>query len=168
MTFDTRVLRFTLARTRRGHYQTLLHHLDEAEGGRQTDISSSVEELANLTRKRSLVVLMSDFYQDPNEIARSIRFFHLRGNDLILFHLLDPAELDPPFSAVTSLKDMETEDHLTFVPEAREIYQTRLEEHIDQLKSHSAEINIDYLVLNTGKPLDQALYRYLTTRARHY
>ncbi len=168
LTFDSKLIRYTPARTRRGHYQTLLHHLDESEDGRETNIASAIQELANLTSKRSLVVLISDLYVDPSSVSRVLRFFHARGNDLVVFHLLDPAELEPPFSAVSTLEDMESGDRLVYVPESRERYLTEMEEHIKRLKSDCAEIHVDYTLLNSENPLDLALRQYLTARARDY
>ncbi len=168
LTFASEVLDYTPARTRRGHFQTLLHQLDEAKAEQRTDIRTSIEQLSSYTRKRSLIALISDFYQDPEEVAKALRIFHLRGNDLILFHILDPAELQPPFSGVSTLEDMETQERLTFVAQSREIYQKQLEEHIARLKKEAADIHVDYLMLDTETPLDLALYRYLTRRAKHY
>ncbi len=168
MTFDAEVRGFTRARTRRGQYHTLLHQLDEAEAGQTTAISHAVKQFANYTQKRSLIVLISDFYEEPEEIGRAARFLHLRGNDLLLFHLMDPAELDPPFSNASTLEDMESSEHLVYVPEVRKPYQERLEQHISELQRTASEIAIDYQMLNTEKPLDLALYRYLTARARNY
>ncbi len=168
LTFDSAVRGYTPARTRRGQYQTLLHQLDEAEAGEKTAIASAVQELANFTRKRSLLVLISDFYEDPDEICRALRFFHLRGNDMLLFHLLDPAELEPPFSNVSTLEDMESAEHLVYVPEGLEQYRENLDKHVQRLRKTASEMAVDYQLLNTEKPLDLALYRYLTARARNY
>lgn len=168
LTFDSKLIRYTPARTRRGHYQTLLHHLDESEDGRETDISSSVQELANFMKKKSLVVLISDLYEDPAKVSKALRFFHARGNDLVIMHLLDPAELDPPFGSVSTLQDMETGDRMVVVPESRKRYLERTREHLEQLKSQCAEVHIDYLLLSTEQPLDMGLRQYLTARARDY
>ncbi len=168
MTFDSQVRGFTKARTRRGQYQALLHQLDEAEAGEKTDIAGAVQQLANLTQKRSLLVLISDFYEDPQAIGRVLRFFHLRGNDMLLFHLLDPAELEPPFASVSTLEDMESAEHQVYVPEGLEAYRERLQAHVGELRRTASEMAIDYQVLNTEEPLDLALYRYLTARARNY
>lgn len=168
LTFDSRLIRYTPARTRRGHYQTLLHHLDESEDGRETNINAAIQQLASLTKKRSLIVLISDLYEKPDDVARALRFFHAQGNDLIVFHLLDPAELNPPFASTSTLEDMETRDSLTYVPEARKVYLEQMRRHIGQLRKECDEIYIDYELLNTEAPLDAALRRYLTARARSF
>ncbi len=168
MTFDKKVLDYTPARMRRGQLQTFLHHLDRAERGQQTDIVAAVTELANYTRKRNLLVLISDFYQDPEAVAKALRIFHLRGNDMVIFHLLDPIELDPPFKGTVTLEDVETGEHLTFSSDSRKHYLARLEEHIARLRKAFSEMNVDYEVLNTELPLDSALRRYLTARSKQH
>ncbi|MFQ5738108.1 MAG: DUF58 domain-containing protein [Acidobacteriota bacterium] len=168
LTFDSQVLRYTPARIRRGQYQMILHHLNETRAGRLTDVSAAIRDLARFTRKRNLVAVISDFYQDPEEVAKALRIFQLRGNDLILFHLLDPVELDPPFSKVSTLEDMESEERLTYVPESRERYLKRLRQHIHRLRRESAAINIDYELIGTDQPLDRTLHRYLTARAKKF
>ena len=168
MTFDKKILDYTPARIRRGQLHTLLHHLDRAERGEQTDIAAAVTELANYTRKRNLLVLISDFYQDPEAVAKALRLFHFRGNDLVIFHLLDPIELDPPFQGTVTLEDVETGEHLTFNSDSRKQYLARLEEHIAELRKSFSEMNVDYEVLNTERPLDAALRRYLTARSKQH
>lgn len=168
ITFDSKLLRITPARTRRGHYQTLLHHLEASENGEQTNIQAAVGEMSNYTRKRCLVVLISDLYAAPEDVGRALRSLHARGNDIVLFHLLDPAEIEPPFATVSTLEDMETQAHKPYDPASRKAYIQALEEHIAELKSECAEMYVDYALLNTEKPLDAALRHYLTARARNY
>lgn len=168
LTFDKSILNYTPARIRRGQLHTLLHHLNEAEKGEQTDIANAISELSNYTRKRNLVILISDFYQDAEAVAKALRLFHLRGNDLIIFHLLDPVELNPPFEGTVTLEDVETGEHLTFNSASRQQYEARLHQHIEELRQAFIEMNADYQVLNTENPLDFAMHRYLTARAKQY
>lgn len=164
--FNSGIVRFLPPRTRFGHYQTLLHALQEAETSQQTDIAAAMNRLAQLTRRKSLVVLISDFYEAPDRVAGALRFFHHRGSDLVLFHLLDPSEIDPPFADTSTLEDMETGERLTFSPDAHEEYRRRLDAHRDELRRLSTELGADYGVLNTSEPLDRALYRYLSIRGK--
>jgi uncharacterized protein (DUF58 family) len=168
LTFDSKLIRSTPARTRRGQYQTILHHLDESEDGMETDISSALEEISNFTRKRCLVALISDLYVSPEEVTRALRILHSRGNDLVVFHVLDPAELALPFSAVSTLEDMETGHRQVFAPESRQSYLEEIQAHIKGLKEASAEMYVDYQILKTDEPLDLALRQYLMARARNY
>lgn len=168
ITFDSKVLGITPARTRRGHYQTLLHHLEASAQGEQTDIKAAVSEMSNFTRKRCLVVLISDLYANPGDVGRALRSLHSRGNDIVLFHLLDPAELEPPFTAVSTLEDMETRAHRAYDPASRQAYLQALKSHISDLRDECSSMYVDYALLNTDRPLDEALRHYLTARARNY
>ncbi len=164
--FNSGIVNYIPPRTRFAHYQTVLHELQEAETGQQTDIAAAMNRLAELTRRRSLVVLISDFYESPKKVADALRFFHHRGTDLVLFHLLDPSELEPPFTEVSTLEDMETGEVLPFSPEAHGQYLEQLGGHREKLKTLCTELSADYQVLDTSEPLDRALYRYLSIRGK--
>ena len=167
--FDSDVISQTPPRTRHGHFLTLLNQLETLKIGGQTDIGGAMERLAHLIRKRAMVVLISDFYQETEKISKALRFFHHRGNDVILFHVLDPVELEMPFGEISTLEDMETEEHLPYVPEySRRAYLTLLREHIEELRKECRNIYLDYELLNTEEPLDRALYRYLSLRGKKY
>ena len=169
MSFNVNMVSHVPPRTQRGHFFTLLKHLDHLELGGETDILGSLEKVTHLVRRRALVVLISDFYQDVDKIAKAIRFFHFRGNDVILFHILDPAELEMPFGDTSTLEDMETQEHLSYSPEhSRSDYLQLLERHIEALRKECRSIHIDYEMLSTEKPLDQALHRYLSVREKRY
>ncbi len=168
LTFDSGVKRFTPPRARHNHFHTILHHLEESQPGERTDIAAAVEALAGLVKKRSVVALISDFYQSPEQIAASLRSFHHRGHDLVLFHVLDPVELNPPFNQVSTLEDMESGEHLVYVPEALDRYQDRLREHVRVMKRECSDLSIDYELISTEQPLDTALYRYLSARSKKF
>ncbi len=167
ITFDSKIGHFTPPRTRHGHLLTLLHHLEEVEVGERTSISEVLEELSKLIRKRSLVVLISDLYEDPTALTRSLRFFHHRGNDVLLFHVLDPMEIDLPLEGVSTLEDLESGEQLPFASDSgREAYLEEVRRHIYTLRRECRNVKIDYELLRTNQPLDQALFRYLSNRTR--
>jgi uncharacterized protein (DUF58 family) len=167
LTFDSGIRDFIPPRTRHGHLLSLLNRLESIAVGSATNISGALEELSRLVRKRSLVVLISDLYESPEELARALRFFHHRGNDVMLFHILDPLELNIPMEGVLTLEDMETGEQIPFTPEAsRDAYLSELKSHISSLRKECSNVHIDYEVLNTAQPLDQALFRYLSIRSR--
>ncbi len=168
LTFASGAKRLTPPRARHHHFHTVLRHLEESQPTETIAIANALESLASLVRKRSVIVLISDFYQDPEEIAAAMRSFHHRGHDLVLFHLLDPVELDPPFSDTATLEDMESGERLVYVPESRADYLKRLREHVKILKKECSDVSIDYELLDTSKPLDSALYRYLSARSRKF
>ncbi len=98
------------------------------------------------------------------EAIAPLRF---RGNDIIVFHLLDPAEIDFTFDAPSSFEDLESGEQIPVVPEALAAqYRSLVRAHIDGLTERFTGSRIDYALLNTSAPLDHALFTYLTTRER--
>jgi uncharacterized protein (DUF58 family) len=167
LSFDSQIRRQTPPRSRHGHLLTLLHHLEMVEPRSETRISEVLEELSRMIRKRSLVVIISDFYADTESLGKSLRFFHHRGNDVLLFHVLDPAELEMPMEGISTLEDMETGDQLPFSSEhSRAAYLEEIGSHIRRLKRECRNVHIEYELMNSKRPLDQALYRYLSARSR--
>jgi len=167
ISFDSEIRQFTPPRSRHGHLFTVLNHLDSAGTVGGTRIKSVLEQLSRLIRKRSLVIVISDFYEDANSLAKALRFFHHRGNDVILFHIMDPVEMDMPIDGAVTLQDMESGEQIPFVGErGRRAYLKLLEDHLSQLKKEAHSVRIDYELLRTDQPLDEALFRYLSTRSR--
>jgi uncharacterized protein (DUF58 family) len=167
--FDSDVVSQTPPRTRHGHFFTILRQLEDVQVGGQTDISGVLEKLAHLIRRRALVVLMSDFYQEIEKIAKILRFFHHRGNDVILFHILDPVELEMPLSQISTVEDMETGEYLSYAPDySRQTYLDLLKEHVAALRRECQNVYIDYRLLSTEEPLDRAIHQYLSLREKKY
>ncbi|HSR51512.1 MAG TPA: DUF58 domain-containing protein [Acidobacteriota bacterium] len=168
MVFDSEIRSYLPPRSRSGQFLQVLKRLEHLEPGGQTDISASLDSMSGLIKKRGLVVLISDFYQEVEEVTKALRFFHHRGNDLILFHLLDPVELELPLDKTMTLEDMETEERVPYDPEtSREVYLRRLQDHIKELRRECSAHAIDYELINTEEPLDRALHRYLSVRSRN-
>ena len=167
--FDSGVFNRIPPRAQYRHFLTILHRLEHLELGSRNNIGDALEELARLIRKRSIVVLISDFYHEVEELSRTLRFFHHRGNDVILFHLLDPVELKMPLADSCTLQDMETSDYLSYDPDhSRASYLELLQKHIGDLQRGCRDAHIDYSLLSTEEPLDRALYNYLSARQRRY
>ena len=112
-------------------------------------------------------MVISDFYEDPEEIIEAVTPLRFRGNDLIVFHVLDPAELEFGFSDAQAFEDLESGEQIPVVPDAmRKEYVSLVNAHIDALQQRFSEVRVDYTLLNTSKPLDHALYRYLGSREK--
>lgn len=166
VSFSDQIQAYLPARIRRGHLINILTSLEDIETGGQTDVASSLNQFSGWIRKRSLVILISDFYQDVQQLRKSLRFFHHRGNDVILFHILDPMELELPITGISTLEDMETGEQIPFSDQSRQAYLRELRSHLDQIRQESLSVHIDHVILNTEKPLDRALARYFTARVR--
>jgi uncharacterized protein (DUF58 family) len=167
--FDSEVLEAVPPRAQYRHFLSLLHLLERLQPGGRSQITESLGQVSRFIRKRSMVVLISDFYQDVASLSRALHYLHHRGNDVVLFHVMDPVELELPLEAVRTLEDLETGEHLPYVPgDSRRAYLDLLENHIRELRRECRDIFIDYQLLNTREPLDRALRSYLVARRRKY
>jgi uncharacterized protein (DUF58 family) len=155
------------------HLQLVLHSLDRIEhSGRdgkpapgQTLLQDPLKKLSESLRRRSLVVLISDLYEDPDAILGALANLRGRGNDLIVFQLLDPREIDFSFSDASNFIDMETGVRMPIIPEyLRKQYRELVAEHTAALAKRIGETRADYALFDTSKPLDRALFSYLASR----
>jgi hypothetical protein len=114
-----------------------------------------------------MVVLISDLLDDPESVIRGLKHFQFRGTDVIVFHILDPDEIDFPFERPTRFEDLETGEEVMAVPGAvRDHYRAEMQTLIDRYRRELGGAGIDYQLLSTSHPLELALLSYLSTRAR--
>lgn len=165
--FDTEIRESIPARSRRGQLLRILHALDHAKPGKGTNLAVALHNVRQFLHRRCMVILISDFYETPDKVTDAIRELQFGGNDLIVFHLLDPSELKFSLPSAALLEDSETGEVMEIIPEAVAAqYQRLLEEHITALGQHCRSSRIDYQLLSTGQPLDYALFTYLSARHR--
>jgi uncharacterized protein (DUF58 family) len=149
------------------HMETVLHVLDRIKPGRPGRLREPLHKLAEHFGRRGVLVVISDFYEDPETVVDAVTPLRFRGNDLIVFHVLDPAELDFGFSNASAFEDLESGDQIPVVPEAmRKEYVSLVRAHVDALQQRFSEVRVDYTLLDTSKPLDHALFRFLTGREK--
>lgn len=130
-------------------------------------LSSITKRLAESFRRRSIIVLISDFYEDPTAVLDALAYLRGKGNDIIVFHLLDKQELEFPFTESASFVDLETGERMPVIPEyLRQQYRDLISAHTASLSKVLAGSRIDYALFDTSKPLDHALFSYLSTRER--
>jgi uncharacterized protein (DUF58 family) len=164
-TFDHEVVEYIPPSTR--HMELILYALDKAEPGRPGDLATPLRKVGENLSHRGIVLLISDFYEDPDTVIEASRHLRFRGHELIVFHVLDPAEMDFPFEEASSFQDLESGQLIPVVPdELAEEYRTMVREHTAELERRFAASQIDYAVLNTAQPLDFALFRYLSSREK--
>ncbi|MGQ0735443.1 MAG: DUF58 domain-containing protein [Acidobacteriota bacterium] len=149
------------------HLEVVLHTLDRARARRPGRLGPPLRRLAEHFGRRGIVVVISDLYEEPQEVFDALSLLRFRGNDVILFHVLDPAEIDFTFDEASSFEDLESGEQIPVVPSAlREQYRAMVREHIAALTSKAAEQRVDYTLLNTTIPLDHALFGYMSIRDR--
>ena len=164
--FDEDVKNYVAPSTRQGQLFRLLHAIEKAEVGTHTDFAKPFIHFQNFLHRRGLVVVMSDFYADPEVIIRTVEPLRFKGNEVILFHMLDPQEIRPKFREPVLLYDLEeTTNSLEVSPEyAKEDYRRKIDSHIEALRSKARGAGMDYFLMDTGRPLDEGLREYLQVR----
>lgn len=149
------------------HLEVVLHTLDKAVAGRPGSLREPLMKMAEHFGRRGILLVISDFYDDPQSILDAIKPLRFRGNDVIVFHILDPAEIEFSFDDASSFEDLESGEQIPVVPSAlRDQYRTLIREHIATLTSKFTENRIDYALFNTATPLDYALFSFLATRQK--
>ena len=167
MAFDDRIVSALPASTRPGHLRNLLVALARLGPGRRTNVSKPLRQLAESLTRRGMVILISDLLDDPEAVLRGLKHFHHRGSDVLVFHVLDPDEIDFPFDRATRFEDLETDEEIVAVPGVvRAHYQKALGALIERYRRELGGAGIGYQLLNTKQPLEMALLAYLSTRAR--
>jgi hypothetical protein len=149
------------------HLDVVLHTLDRSEAKRPGRLGPPLRRLAEHFGRRGIVVILSDLYDEPDAIFEAVGPIRSRGNDVVLFHVLDPAEIDFNFAEPSSFEDLESGDQIPIVPQALAAqYRQLIQSHIETLTKKSTEQQVDYMLLNTSMPLDFALFRFLSIRQR--
>jgi uncharacterized protein (DUF58 family) len=149
------------------HMDVVLHVLDRLKPSGPGNLRPPLHKMAEFFGRRGLLILISDLYEEPDAVIEAIGPLRFRGNDLAVFHLLDPAELDFSFREPSAFEDLESGEQIPIVPEAlAEQYKELVRTHIEALRERFSANRIDYTMLSTAQPLDHALFSYLSTRER--
>ena len=149
------------------HMDTVLHVLDRLNPSKPGSLCAPLHKMAEHFGRRGVLVLISDLYEDPDQVLEAVGPLRFRGNEIVVFHLLDPAELDFSFSDPSAFEDLESGEQIPIVPEALgDQYRELVKAHITGLTERFTANRIDYTLINTASPLDHALFSYLTTRER--
>ncbi len=147
------------------HLQLILHTLGRARAAGEGKLAPVLERAARLMNRAGIVVVVSDCYEDPALVQRATGALRARGHDVILFHVLDPAERELPGDGAATFEDAETGERLPLRPEAlRQRYQEQVREHQAELARRLGQDRVDYVPLSTADPLDLALHAYLERR----
>jgi len=167
MAFDDRIVSAVPASTRPGHLRNLLVALSRLQPGSRTNVARPLRQVAEALSRRGMVVVISDLLDDPEAVVRGLRLFHHRGSDVLVFHVLDPDEIDFPFERATRFEDLESGEEVTAVPDVvRAHYRKAIGDLIERYRRELGGAGIDYQLLNTKQPLEMALLAYLSTRSR--
>ncbi len=167
ITFDERIRLRMPARARPSHLHQILITLDQLRASSRSNVAKPLEQLADALDKRGMVVLVSDLLDEPADVVRGLKFLRARGMDVVVFHLLDQAELTFPFEQPMTFRDMESAEEVLAVPAAvRDHYLQELDRLKTQYADELRAAGIDYTLVSTATPLDAALLSYLHARQR--
>jgi uncharacterized protein (DUF58 family) len=165
VTFDQDVVDYVPPSAK--HMDVVLHTLDRAETAEAGLLAPALEHALGIMTRRGILVVISDLYESPEDVLAAIKPLRYRGNDVIVFHVLDPAEIDFPFEEAGNFEDLETGERIPIVPETqRAKYNELIMAHVAELGRLFSRDQIDYALFDTGTPLDYALFHYLSNRVR--
>ena len=169
ITFDDQVREYIPAKCRQPHLMHILRTLSTVESGTKTDVVKPLTDLAASLTKKSIVILITDMLDDEERIINTLQNLRGMGNDIITFQIMDDAELNFPFNEASEFIDMENnESYITSPAAIRKAYLNNLNEFLSYCKKKCQSSGVDYCLLNTAEPLDEALTSYMSKRAKHF
>lgn len=152
-------------RNRPGHLRRLMLMLEEDCQGEATDLAGMLDLIPQMTRKRGLIVIVSDFLVPPDAVREGLRMLRAAGHDVVLFQVLDPAEVSFSFENASHFRDIESGREFFIDPAAaRAGYLKKFDAHQAQLREAASAFGIDYFVLPTDEHLEGALWNFVTRR----
>ncbi|GAB6165820.1 DUF58 domain-containing protein [Thermostilla marina] len=166
-TFDDSVRLDMPARSSPRHFNEMMREMEKIEAANETNVAEVLHKLANRFKRRCLIVLISDLYDDPDAVMRALHHFRHRRHEVIVFHVFDQAELEFPFKDVTVFEDLETHERIQVDPAyVRDVYKEQIDEFVGAYRRGCAESGIDYVLTDTAVPYDFMLSQYLAKRNR--
>ncbi len=165
--FDSSIRSYRPPSSRTGSLSAILHELERLDAGSQTDLNASFKQMHEHMQRRGLVAVISDLYCDPEALTRAVQPFAWGGHDIMIFQVLDRAELDPKWDESVLLEDVESGRQVEVSPDyMRTTYRERFQAHLTQVRQAAARSRADHVLLVTDEPLDKALRGYLMFRKR--
>jgi uncharacterized protein (DUF58 family) len=167
LTFDTKPRKYIPPRSVKKHLHVLLKELANLSAHEETNLGQSLHELAQRVKRRGLIILISDLLDDAEAVIRGLKLFRHRKHEVIVFHVLDPYEVEFPFEHEVILKDMETAEEIPAIPwDIRREYKGKIASWINNYRSVLRQSGIDYVPVKTSTTFDVALFSYLEKRQK--
>jgi uncharacterized protein (DUF58 family) len=165
--FDRVIVEYLGPRGQKDHLQNVLRTIDNLELGQTTNLSEPLHELAGRLYRRGFAVIISDLLDDSEATMEGVKHLKYQGQDVILFHVLDVAELEFPYVSTLNFIDMETRREMQVFPHVTKAeYLHALQAHNDYFRKECMLHGIDYVLMNTAVPLDFALFSYMSRRTK--
>jgi len=167
VTFDSEVRLHMPPAGSPAHVNEMCRQLEHLQAGKVTRLAKPFHDLAEMIKRRGLIIIISDLYDDEDEVIRALRHFRSKRHGVILFHIFDAAELEFPFRKMTQFVDLETDERYLVDPKAiRETYLAELRAFIDRYKKACSDADSEYVLTDTSVPYDFLLTSYLARRQR--
>jgi uncharacterized protein (DUF58 family) len=165
ITFDEAIAEYLPPRHRTGHMRQLMAALQREPAGRSTDLAGPLEQIAQMVRRRGLVVLISDLLAPVDVLGKQLGYLRSRGHDVVVMRVLDPAEIEFSFTNPRTFHDMESGRKLYIDPQAaREQYLKAFNAHAEDLNRTCRELGVDFIRCPTDRPLELSLLDLLRAR----
>ncbi|MCW8811764.1 MAG: DUF58 domain-containing protein [Ignavibacteriaceae bacterium] len=161
--------KFLPPKSSRAYLQEILKNLANIEPSSKTNTAASLNEAAEKIKRRGIVVIISDFFDDINSVLKALKHFSYKKNEVIVFQVLDPLEKTFSFGKDAIFKDLETGDEITTQPyQIQKAYREAMKEFTNKIKAECLNSNIDYNLIETSDQYDKALLRYIQKREKLY
>lgn len=167
--FSEKINKLLQPKASKTYLQEILKQLVSIKAADKTNTASSLGEIAEKIKRRGLVIIISDFFDDIDTVIKSLKSFSYKKNEVIVFQILDPVERSFSFGKDAIFKDMETLEEMTTQPfQIQKAYKEAMEEFTGRIKRECLNANFDYNMIDTSTPFDTALYTYIQKRSRLY
>jgi uncharacterized protein (DUF58 family) len=166
VTFDTKVRRYIPSRSRASHLRAILQEISSTVPGEETALSPIFHDIAERAHRRGLIVIISDLFDDPEEIINALHHFRYRKHEVMLLHVMAEEELNFPFDQVSIFRDLEVDGRrVQLDPRGiRAEYLDQVRKFVRRIEMGCGQMNIDYVPLSTRRDFDVALAHYLANR----
>lgn len=165
--YDTEVRKYLPPRSKPSYIAELLKTLAATTPQNETGTAMALDSLAERIKRRGLVIIMSDFFDNPESVMNALKHFRHRNHEVIAFHILDPREIDFNFGSGANFVDIETGEEMITQPyHIRKAYADSIKGYINSLRKECYFHNIEYHLIDTSTSFDKALTDYLKKRSR--
>lgn len=167
--YSERITKLLPPKASRSYLQEILKQLTSIAAADRTNTASALGEIAEKIKRRGLVIIVSDFFDDIDTVIKALKNFSYKKNEVIVFQILDPLERSFAFGKDAVFKDMETLEEMTTQPfQIQKAYKEAMLEFTGKIKRECLNANFDYNLIDTSTPFDTALYTYIQKRSRLY
>jgi len=168
-TFDDQIRQYMFPRNRPGYLRRLMVALEAAPEGSSTNLGPPLQHIGEMLTKKGLIILISDMLTSIDRLEPELSYLCTCGHDLVVFHILDPAELNFSFDSPAIFQDIETQRNMYVDPsDAQMSYKRMLTKHLAGTESICRNLGVDYHLFATNRPFDLALLDFLHDRMRHH